>query len=66
MYAKRDISYPLDYAKTLVGIVAIWAYKNNVALQIILVAVYGILFIYSYKLIKAIKPEQIKQQVVRV
>ena len=50
----------------IVGIVAIWAYKNNVALQIILAAGYGILFIFSYKLIKAIKPKHLKQQIVSI
>ena len=34
----------------IVGIVAIWAYERNIALQIVLVAGYGILFIFSYKL----------------
>ena len=50
----------------IVGIAAIWAYKRNIALQIVLVIGYGMLFLFSYKLIKTIKSKQVKQRVVRV
>ena len=52
--------------QVIVGIVAILAYKNNVALQIVLVTGYGLLFIFSYKLIKAIKPKHLRQQDVSI
>ena len=72
-YMSNELGYPhwkvsLLYAivQFIVGIVAIWAYKRNIALQIVLVAVYGTIFIFSYKLIKAIKPKHVKQQIVRV
>ena len=72
-YMSNELGYPhwkvsLLYAMTqlIVGALAIWAYQRNIVLQIVLVAGYGTLFLFSYKLIKAIKPKQVKQQVVRI
>jgi len=72
-YMSNELGYPhwkvsLLYAvvQLAVGIIAIWAYQHGIALQIVLVAVYGIVFIFSYMLIKTIKPKRLKQQAVRI
>lgn len=54
------------FVQLAVGVIAMWAYQNSVALQIIMAVVYGISFIFSYKFIKAIRPKRLKQQVVRI
>lgn len=41
-----------------IGILALWAYQYDIVAQVVLIAVYALLFITIYKFIKKIRPKQ--------
>lgn len=54
------VSILYAFSQLVIGLLAIWAYKKNVALQVVLMIVYGVLFIIVYSFIKTINPKNLR------